>query len=754
MSSNIKKSFDAALAKFMRGDKNIVFTAIVDREGIAISYVAKSRKYTVTSQQVGSIIKAVSFPANDLVKIFNFGDAMAQVFVLQDAGLFQFNLGYAYLVILEKIIGFPINKSKILSVFEKVRPLLSQLKPEKSAMLKELDEKADVAESRGLTDTQVLRVADLLDNLDAGTMVAQPVSLAAREAILALAEILPKVKKTWFQVGIIHDLNGDIKAKLGTSVPAFGRTMGVMFKVASDQLPTLAKGSFLFTFAGYENGDAIFSFPVGKAGGDIPLIMSGYVKQNTALKEIISVPMIIARSLKDIATSDLALRAQEFMNFVTSPVDALKTTIQELLKLNHLKEAKKHILRAVEILLRASDFASAGDFLRWAGFVYFKMDKPEKAKNYYLEAAKNHDLGQAFDKTGDDYRDLANLCLRADDLPNAYEYFTQASFYYTKAGVQAELEKVEEERGKILNKFSVDIKNILDKSSSEVVKLEYISSKISLREELILDILRDLIAEGQIPGIIEEGKGRYLKKAVAPVKPPVKLDKVEILKQQMRESALIQKATPGTEIQNQISNQEAELVKWERTFQQINLPFVRYLEYQETIDKKQFLEQKLKVLSISQPFFAQDGTALRCSICFQEIQGHQPICRCSQNHPAHLNCMSVWIQRQSQCPVCDVKLLPSVLKSVMPNEIKTQQEIEAREAIIADLRTQMKKIETDLSQKSQAIHDFAKPGSKEEDLFKKLMNERDERAKLEMILAQKEKTIQELKSMLKVFKKS
>lgn len=90
----------------------------------------------------------------------------------------------------------------------------------------------------------------------------------------------------------------------------------------------------------------------------------------------------------------------------------------------------------------------------------------------------------------------------------------------------------------------------------------------------------------------------------------------------------------------------------------------------------------------------------------------------------------------------------------MPNEIKTQQEIEAREAIIADLRTQMKKIETDLSQKSQAIHDFAKPGSKEEDLFKKLMNERDERAKLEMILAQKEKTIQELKSMLKVFKKS
>ncbi len=90
----------------------------------------------------------------------------------------------------------------------------------------------------------------------------------------------------------------------------------------------------------------------------------------------------------------------------------------------------------------------------------------------------------------------------------------------------------------------------------------------------------------------------------------------------------------------------------------------------------------------------------------------------------------------------------------MPNEIGTQQEIEAREAIIADLRTQMKKIEADLIQKSQAIHDFAHPGSKEEELFKKLMNERDERAKLEMTLAQKEKTIQELKSMLKVFKKT
>ncbi len=89
----------------------------------------------------------------------------------------------------------------------------------------------------------------------------------------------------------------------------------------------------------------------------------------------------------------------------------------------------------------------------------------------------------------------------------------------------------------------------------------------------------------------------------------------------------------------------------------------------------------------------------------------------------------------------------------MPNEIGSQQEIEAREAIIADLRNQMKKIEVDLIQKSQAIHDFAQAGSKEEELFKKLMKERDDRAKLEMTLAQKEKTIQELKSMLKVFKK-
>ncbi len=753
MSSNIKKSFDSALAKFVRGDKNIVFTAIVDREGIAISYVAKSRKYTVTSQQVGSIIKAVSFPANDLVKIFNLGDMTAQVFVLQDASLFQFNLGYAYLVIMEKIVGFPINKSKVFSVLEKVRPLLSQLKPEKSAMLKELDEKTDVAEFRELSEMQVQRVADLLDHLDTGTMTTQPFPLTAREPIPALTEIMPKVKKSWLQVGITHDLNGDVKAQVGTSVPAFGRTMGVMFKVASDQLPILAKGTFLFTFAGYENGDSVFSFPVGKAG-DVPLVMSGYVKQTNVLKEIISIPMTIARSMKDIAASDLALKAQEFMDFVTSPVNVLKPIIQEHLKLNRFKEAKKCMLRAVEILLRTSDFASAGDFLRWTGFVYFKMEKTEKAKNYYLDAAKNHDLGQAFDKTGDDYRDLANLSLRANDLANAYEYFTQASFYYSKSGVQAEFDKVEEERSKILKKFSAEIKEILDKSSSEVVKLDYISSKISLREERIADILRDLIAEGQIPGMIDEGKGRYLKKAVAPVKPPVKMEKVELIKQQMRESALLQKPTPVTEIQNQISTQEAELAKWERIFQQINLPFARYLEYQEILDKKQFLDQKLKVLSISQPFIAQDGTALRCSICLQEIQAHQPICRCSQNHPAHLNCMAVWVQRQSQCPVCDVKLLPQTLKAVMPNEIGTQQEIEAREAIITDLRNQMKKIEADLTQKSQAVREFAHAGSKEEELFKKLMNERDERAKLEMNLAQKEKTIQELKSMLKVFKKA
>ncbi len=753
MSSNVKKSFDAALAKFVRGDKNIVFTAIVDHEGIAISYVAKSRKYTVTSQQVGSIIKAVAFPANDLIKIFNLGDMIAQVFVLQDASLFQFNLGYAYLVILEKIVGFPINKSKVFSVFEKVRPLLSQLKPERSAMLKELDEKTDVAKFRELSDTQVQRIADLLDHLDAGTMAVQPISLTTKDVIPALTELLPKVKKSWFQAGITHDLNGEVKAQTGSSVPTFARTMGVMFKVASDQLPMLAKGSFLFTFVGYENGDAVFSFPVGKVG-DIPLIMSGYVKQITNLKDIISVPMTVARSVKDIAGSDLALKAMEIMDFVTSPVNALKTVIQDHLKSNRFKEAKKNMLRAVEILLRTSDFASAGDFLRWTGFVYFKMEKAEKAKNYYLEAAKNHELGQAFDKTGDDYRDLANLSLRANDLANAYEYFTQASFYYSKAGIQAEFDKVEEERGKILKKFSVDIKDVLEKSSSEVVKLDYISQKVNLREERIADILRDLIAEGQIPGMIDEGKGRYLKKAIAPVKPPVKMDKVDLIKQQMRESALLQKPTPITEIQNQISTQESELVKWERTFQQINLPFARYLEYQEILDKKQFLDQKLKVLSISQPFIAQDGTALRCSICLQEIQVHQPICRCSQNHPAHLNCMAVWVQRQSQCPVCDLKLLPTVLKTVMPNEIGTQQEIEAREAIIADLRVQMKKIEADLNQKSQAIRDFAHAGSKEEELFKKLMNERDERAKLEMTLAQKEKTIQELKSMLKVFKKT
>src|SRR5271157_2924132 len=547
-----KKAFNSALAKLVRGDVNIIFAAIVDREGITISYVAKSRKYPVTPQQVGSIIKAVSFPSNDVVKIFNLGDLVAQFFVLKDACLFQINLGHVFLVVLDKIIGFPLNKNKTLSALEKLKPLLNQLKPEKSAMLKELDENVDVAEFRELTDTQVQKISDFIDNLDANSLETQPVPVTTSEMAPALTEIFSAVSSPWVQNAVAHNFEGEIITELGTSMPEFAQAMGVLFKVCSDQLKTLDYGDFVFSCAAYGNGDAAFTFPVGK-DGEVPVILSGYVKQNYSLKDMMKIPLTVPLSLKPSAGSDLSLIALDMINFLTFPVTELKAIVQDLLRDERLDEARKYMQRAVEIQLRVGDYTGAGDFLRWVGFAYFKEDDVENAKSYYLEAAKNHEFGQAFDKTGDDYKDLANLSLRAEDSANAFEYFTQASFYYSKSGTQEEFDKIEEERSKLLKQISTQIKEILDNSTSEVIKLDYIASKVELREERIADILRDLISEGEIPGMVDEGKGRYLKNELAPAKAPEKLEKIELLKQQMRESALGQKATPTTELQNQIA---------------------------------------------------------------------------------------------------------------------------------------------------------------------------------------------------------
>ena len=55
---------------------------------------------------------------------------------------------------------------------------------------------------------------------------------------------------------------------------------------------------------------------------------------------------------------------------------------------------------------------------------------------------------------------------------------------------------------------------------------------------------------------------------------------------------------------------------------------------------------------------AKNQTFESCPICYVDYEPSENIKKLSCNHGYHINCLSVWLEKKSECPVCKEQIKP------------------------------------------------------------------------------------------------
>ena len=73
----------------------------------------------------------------------------------------------------------------------------------------------------------------------------------------------------------------------------------------------------------------------------------------------------------------------------------------------------------------------------------------------------------------------------------------------------------------------------------------------------------------------------------------------------------------------------------EKTFESINLPFVKYLEYEDLLNQKQFIDHKSRIIQNQEVVLNNKGENVVCPICFKQLKISDSLCQCPNSHKMH-----------------------------------------------------------------------------------------------------------------------
>ncbi|GAB4319270.1 MAG: hypothetical protein Kow0069_22790 [Promethearchaeota archaeon] len=733
----------AGLLRDLPTARNIV---LLDQEGIPISFVTRTRKEKVDPQKYGSQVRALFFPAKNLAKSVGAEAPLLHLLVFEESVLTLVNLGYALLAIAQDITGFPLPHDLLEKVASQLAPVFPELERAESSLLKELSlSEGGTSGDLNYAERYLGQLKEIAIGIAGGTFQHQPAVTDKDEPREAFPELLSGVDLFGAAAVAIFGADGRTLAQAGGSVDPTAKNV---FEIPAQQAKELKAGELLFTVTGLTDASLFLSCPVG-AEGSGPIIMTvHHPSSNVGFRSVMSPVYSVAKGAELVCGSELSRKFTDAVTYLSYTVADLSTIISDQIKKKQYGEAKKFIRRAVNLLVASGDFESAGDYQRWMGFIKFQETDFRSAIKQYQEAIKLHAKAGALGKVADDYKDMANVSEKMGDLAKQFDYLAQAVLNYGKSGnAEAQQGVLERVKG-VRDHFIAEFKKIIDRTRGDRVPLRELVNKTKLKKSLVVEVLVDMISEGVIPGEVDEEKGEYIRARLSTAEQE---DAIARMKEEIKRKALA--ASVGAEkslsdLTVKIGEVETELAKWERTFEQMNLPIHRYLEYQELLDQKNFLEQQVRVLESNVAFVAEDGSPATCVVCLKPMKAPQAASFCGQGHPVHAKCLSLWVTRQTKCPVCETEYLPSSLASVPVGPGVTVQSVLSLEETIRVLKEQVENLRTENERLRGALLAVEGMTAEQGDAFQKLVEERKEKAALLARVAERDQKIKDLEALL------
>ncbi|MBD3351953.1 MAG: hypothetical protein GF364_10755 [Candidatus Lokiarchaeota archaeon] len=735
-----KRVFDTLLANTLRSEPSIRIISLIDREGLPISFAIKSRKYKIKPNTLGATMKQAYYPMDNYAKNLKLKKPLVQIYLLEEASVLLINLGVAILSIVFDCYGWPLQPQLFNRLFQRLKPKLEKAYSKEDGLLSKITGEKEEDLMDMISEDNISKILQILQSLSLGE-VEQLLVMDSAPA----PEIFTNISEKFDAFTV--DGKNNILSMNPNYGPEFVACTKETLDIELSGLQSLKAGEVLCGLSYFANGHCIVNGVMGEYNKERIYGFKIFKDWSIGFKKIISPLYAIVNYLVADFASELSMNFIDMVIYYTDSVESLKERINSYVKDKDFTTARRFMERAAILSVRNEKYLEAGDLYKWMGFTLYKEGEAKKAIKIYDLAAKNHEAGKDLEKAGEDYQDIANILMNLKKESEAIQYYNQAEQIFRKAGLSDRADEVQEAKDNLLRPYYEQFKQFIKQSSSETLTIDYFIKKFKLSEELVVLIIKKLIQENEIEGEVDVHKGRYTKRRISTGRMETQAESAP-----SGVSGTTSINLNYSELRPKLNHIETSLSSMEKKFETMNIPFLKYVEYEKMLDQKQFLEHKRRIIEEKDSFFDAQNNNLRCFICFKPLDMSDDLSECPNGHKAHQSCLSIWIKSQDACPVCDAPFFPYVLRTTFKDVNGSIGTKAQNEALLTEMKQKMAKLSKEVERLQGVNQTLKEMKGDNNDYVDKIMRERELKGKLQKELKRRELTIRELKSMIKLFK--
>jgi tetratricopeptide (TPR) repeat protein len=759
-----KKVFDAVLLEFMDKMPGVYYTALIDSEGYPISFVASAINAKRNPKTISSVMRTLMLPAYNYRTAYKLSRPMLGVFMFKEIIILEFNLGYGLLGVLLDRNEWPVATENFEIMLRKLFNHLPNLRSHRKSMLQDLFKDEAWA---GVVDIDVEvfipSVVSCLQKLGGGMFNPVSWEIPPMDAKTLCAQIGQNLGATGVSSVIVgggqalfqSGLNAELMAKI-----AFNAIDIQMIDPPKLQLPPL-----LLEVYCYDKGELVLGAVVGKIENQPVKFIQQLPSWSVGLNEAVSGLYSAAAACHGVIGSEESVDFLNLMNFLVSSVSDLRSLIEQSLNDGKTEDARALMKRSIRLLQNMNEYSVAGDYLKWLAYTYYEIKDFPNALVYYKQAADSFQKGNDFENLAANCLDIASLNENIKDFGQALEFYEKATQIYRQLGATDNAQSVEQKIKDIQTALEQNIVNYLSVARGEEFQLPSLALELKIPASVLPGMLQRLVEQGTIPGQVNTLRGLYTKKIVSrtlgaqttPTSASINRPGVASVASTPGGMALPTgtMAPPSVEVKfvdyrnameelnklnSEIVQLNSELNQTEQKFQMKGINFMEILKYQAKLEKKKLDEIRIKMYKEMPQFNAEEGTPVICAVCMNELNESEPLGVCVNGHGYHMKCLSSWIKSQDRCPVCDIRLVPFVLRDYREALGGGSSGMTSSEkAELQSLREQVQLLKGNLGGQT--------------DLFDKLVSEKEDKNRLLNDLKKKDQLINELRSQLKAVRR-
>lgn len=499
-----KKELDNLLIQFMKQEGSIRVIALVDREGLPVSYGIKSRKDRIKPKTLGSLVRQSYHPMRLYASKLNLLSPMFQIYIMEDGCIFEVDMGYVILAVLFDKVYWPLDAESFYNLLINIHSKLDQISKEPNSQLKGIIE-AKESKINLISDDDLSSLMRIINSLDSGNLTSIDISIP--EDIQSVEQPMPFIgnKMDCFLVDETKQIRYN-----NPDYHQFGDFSSNIISIEEEGLSLFNSGRFLAAFSYFKDGVILSNAVIGGVDGtDVFMFKKhdGFQK----FKKLISPYYSLINLLLDNFPSKRAASLVNLIVFLTEPIEALKEHAQYHAKNRNLKVASSFMERGAIILIRQDKMEQAGDLYKTIGLLVVKNKKYDEGLKYFDQAMSLYGEAEAYTKSGKLGMLMAKIFLKIRDVNGAISSYSKAELAY-ESGNHTDLVKgVKKSKNDLLQDLSKKLKKYIKESASPIITFNFLSEKLKLENAYIILVLKKMINDGELTGTLEIPNERYLK---------------------------------------------------------------------------------------------------------------------------------------------------------------------------------------------------------------------------------------------------